>query len=132
MECIHCDPGFVLWFYRAYMVHYVCCYQTHVVSFNFILTMEFTGVNFVPQNMKLKVFYLDIHQVTLFIILFLFWYCSSCMLKVEAVTKRILWIKSTTPEAKVLVFSSWNDVLDVLQHAFTANNITFIRMQGGR
>ncbi|KAK1388404.1 E3 ubiquitin-protein ligase SHPRH [Heracleum sosnowskyi] len=52
--------------------------------------------------------------------------------KVEAVTKRILWIKSTTPEAKVLVFSSWNDVLDVLQHAFVANNITFIRMQGGR
>lgn len=62
----------------------------------------------------------------LFLILFL------CMLKVEAVTKRILWIKSTTPEAKVLVFSSWNDVLDVLQHAFTANNINFIRMQGGR
>ncbi|KAL8135332.1 hypothetical protein AgCh_010118 [Apium graveolens] len=52
--------------------------------------------------------------------------------KVEAVTKRILWIKSTNPEAKVLVFSSWNDVLDVLQHAFSANNITFIRMQGGR
>lgn len=52
--------------------------------------------------------------------------------KLEAVTKRILWIKSTTPKAKVLVFSSWNDVLDVLQHAFMANNITFIRMQGGR
>ncbi|CAK7340000.1 unnamed protein product [Dovyalis caffra] len=52
--------------------------------------------------------------------------------KVEAVTRRILWIKSSDPEAKVLVFSSWNDVLDVLEHAFSANDITFIRMKGGR
>ncbi|KAL6127971.1 hypothetical protein ACLB2K_071332 [Fragaria x ananassa] len=52
--------------------------------------------------------------------------------KIEAVTRRIMWIKSTDPEAKVLVFSSWNDVLDVLEHAFIANGITFIRMKGGR
>lgn len=52
--------------------------------------------------------------------------------KIEAVTRRILWITSTIPTAKVLVFSSWNDVLDVLEHAFTANNITFVRMKGGR
>ncbi|KAI3991562.1 hypothetical protein MKX01_040572 [Papaver californicum] len=52
--------------------------------------------------------------------------------KIEAVTKRILWIKSTEPKAKVLVFSSWNDVLDVLEHAFSANNISHIRMKGGR
>ncbi|RZC55977.1 hypothetical protein C5167_014829 [Papaver somniferum] len=52
--------------------------------------------------------------------------------KIEAVTKRILWIKSTDPKAKVLVFSSWNDVLDVLEHAFSANNISHIRMKGGR
>ncbi|PRQ59652.1 putative DNA helicase chromatin regulator PHD family [Rosa chinensis] len=52
--------------------------------------------------------------------------------KIEAVTRRILWIKSTDPEAKVLVFSSWNDVLDVLEHAFIANGITSIRMKGGR
>ncbi|XP_054788420.1 uncharacterized protein LOC129294236 isoform X2 [Prosopis cineraria] len=52
--------------------------------------------------------------------------------KIEAVTKRILWIKSTDPKAKVLVFSSWNDVLDVLEHAFAVNNITYIRMKGGR
>lgn len=54
------------------------------------------------------------------------------IVKIEAVTRRILWIKSTDPEAKVLVFSSWNDVLDVLEHAFIANGITFIRMKGGR
>ncbi|KAL2227323.1 UNVERIFIED_CONTAM: E3 ubiquitin-protein ligase SHPRH [Sesamum indicum] len=52
--------------------------------------------------------------------------------KIEAVTRRILWIKSTDPKAKILVFSSWNDVLDVLQHAFIANNISYIRMKGGR
>lgn len=52
--------------------------------------------------------------------------------KIEAVTRRILWIKSTDPNAKVLVFSSWNDVLDVLEHAFTANDITYVRMKGGR
>ncbi|KAG6402018.1 hypothetical protein SASPL_138887 [Salvia splendens] len=52
--------------------------------------------------------------------------------KIEAVTRRILWISSTEPRAKFLVFSSWNDVLDVLQHAFAANNISFVRMKGGR
>lgn len=52
--------------------------------------------------------------------------------KIEAVTRRILWIKTTDPEAKVLVFSSWHDVLNVLEHAFTANGITHIRMKGGR
>ncbi|PHT52525.1 hypothetical protein CQW23_06987 [Capsicum baccatum] len=52
--------------------------------------------------------------------------------KIEAVTRRILWIASTNPAAKVLVFSSWNDALDVLEHAFVANDITFVRMKGGR
>ncbi|XP_027329381.1 E3 ubiquitin-protein ligase SHPRH isoform X1 [Abrus precatorius] len=52
--------------------------------------------------------------------------------KIEAVTRRILWVKATDHKAKVLVFSSWNDVLDVLEHAFAANNITYIRMKGGR
>ncbi|KAI5555096.1 hypothetical protein BDE02_19G058500 [Populus trichocarpa] len=52
--------------------------------------------------------------------------------KVEAVTRRILWMKSSDPRAKVLVFSSWNDVFDVLEHALNANEITYIRMKGGR
>jgi len=54
------------------------------------------------------------------------------LLKIEAITRRILWMKSTDPKAKVLVFSSWNDVLDVLEHAFAANEISFVRMKGGR
>lgn len=52
--------------------------------------------------------------------------------KIEAVTRRILWITSAGQEAKVLVFSSWNDVLDVLSHALDANGITYVRMKGGR
>ncbi|KAL8247869.1 hypothetical protein R6Q59_009085 [Mikania micrantha] len=52
--------------------------------------------------------------------------------KIVAVTRRILCIGLTNPKAKILVFSSWNDVLDVLEHAFTTNDITFIRMKGGR
>ncbi|GMH27024.1 hypothetical protein Nepgr_028867 [Nepenthes gracilis] len=52
--------------------------------------------------------------------------------KIEAITRRVLWIKSKDPKAKVLVFSSWNDVLDVLEHAFTANQISYARMKGGR
>lgn len=54
------------------------------------------------------------------------------ILKIEAVTRRILWIKSKDSNEKVLVFSSWNDVLDVLEHALAANDITFVRMKGGR
>uniref|UniRef100_A0A7N0TH89 E3 ubiquitin-protein ligase SHPRH n=1 Tax=Kalanchoe fedtschenkoi TaxID=63787 RepID=A0A7N0TH89_KALFE len=52
--------------------------------------------------------------------------------KIEAITRRILWIKSSDPKAKVLVFSSWNDVLDVLQHSLTVNKISYVRMRGGR
>ncbi|XP_021866581.1 uncharacterized protein [Spinacia oleracea] len=52
--------------------------------------------------------------------------------KIEAITRRILWIKSSDPKAKVLVFSSWNDVLDVLEHAFSTNEISYVRMKGGR
>lgn len=52
--------------------------------------------------------------------------------KIEAITRRILWISFKDPSAKLLVFSSWNDVLDVLEHAFAANSISCIRMKGGR
>lgn len=57
---------------------------------------------------------------------------SFLLIKIEAVTRRILWIKRTQPKAKVLVFSSWKDVLDVLEHAFKANDVSYMRMKGGR
>lgn len=56
----------------------------------------------------------------------------SFLMKFEAVTRRILRITSTDGTAKVLVFSSWNDVLDVLEHSLAANNISYVRMKGGR
>lgn len=52
--------------------------------------------------------------------------------KIESVIRRILWITMKDQGAKILAFSSWNDVLDVLGHALAANNITFVRMKGGR
>ncbi|WVZ67083.1 hypothetical protein U9M48_016220 [Paspalum notatum var. saurae] len=52
--------------------------------------------------------------------------------KIEAVTRRILRVMSTDGTTKVLVFSSWNDVLDVLEHSLGANNISYVRMKGGR
>uniref|UniRef100_A0A0D9X2Z0 RING-type domain-containing protein n=1 Tax=Leersia perrieri TaxID=77586 RepID=A0A0D9X2Z0_9ORYZ len=52
--------------------------------------------------------------------------------KIEAVTRRILRITTTDGATKVLVFSSWNDVLDVLEHSLAANNISYVRMKGGR
>uniref|UniRef100_A0ACD5WM79 Uncharacterized protein n=1 Tax=Avena sativa TaxID=4498 RepID=A0ACD5WM79_AVESA len=52
--------------------------------------------------------------------------------KIEAVTRRILRIISTDGAAKLLVFSSWNDGLDVLEHSLAANNISYARMKGGR
>lgn len=55
-----------------------------------------------------------------------------CFVKIEAVVRRILWATLNDQDAKILVFSSWNDVLDVLGHALAANNITFVRMKGGR
>ncbi|KAH9308738.1 hypothetical protein KI387_036649 [Taxus chinensis] len=51
--------------------------------------------------------------------------------KMEAVTRRILWIKSVDPAAKILVFSCWKDVLDVLEHSLCVNDISFVRMKGG-
>ncbi|KAJ3682918.1 hypothetical protein LUZ60_013145 [Juncus effusus] len=52
--------------------------------------------------------------------------------KIEAVTRRILWLTSENEEAKVLVFSSWNDVLDVLEHSLLTNSVNYVRMKGGR
>ena len=59
----------------------------------------------------------------------LFLWCA-LSLQLEAVVRRILWVKSTDPEAKVLLFSEWQGVLDVVEHALTANHITFARVKG--
>lgn len=52
--------------------------------------------------------------------------------QLEAVLRRLLWLKSKDPKVKVLVFSEWQGVLDVVEHALLANHITFARVKGGR
>jgi len=57
-------------------------------------------------------------------------YCwSGTVQQLEAVVRRILWVKAKDPNAKVLLFSEWQDVLDVVEHALTANHITFARIK---
>ncbi|KAG0590383.1 hypothetical protein M758_1G090700 [Ceratodon purpureus] len=51
--------------------------------------------------------------------------------KLEAVIRRILRLKSEDPDTKVLVFSEWQGVLDVVEHALTTNHITYARVKGG-
>ena len=43
----------------------------------------------------------------------------------EAVVKTLIKIQNDDPNAKSLVFSSWNDVLDILGSALTENDIQF-------
>ena len=45
--------------------------------------------------------------------------------KMEAVVKTLIKIQNDDPNAKSLVFSSWNDVLDILGSALTENDIQF-------
>ena len=50
----------------------------------------------------------------------------------DAVVKRILDVQETDGGSRFLIFSTWNDVLDVVEHSLTANNIEFIRAKGRR
>ena len=52
--------------------------------------------------------------------------------KVDAVVRRLLWLRGYAPGCKVIVFSEWLDVLLVLQQALTANDLPCVRSGGGR
>eukprot|EP00850_Spirogloea_muscicola_P012812 SM000084S23148 [mRNA] locus=s84:552074:559947:+ [translate_table: standard] len=52
--------------------------------------------------------------------------------KLEAVVRRVKWLLATDPGAKVLIFSTWHEVLDVVQHALQANTISLARVKGRR
>ncbi|KAH7301453.1 hypothetical protein KP509_23G027500 [Ceratopteris richardii] len=52
--------------------------------------------------------------------------------KMEAVVRRILRVQAADPSSRFLVFSTWNDVLDVVGHSLSANNVGFLRAKGGR
>eukprot|EP00899_Mesostigma_viride_P007989 jgi/Mesvir1/17191/Mv07612-RA.1 len=49
--------------------------------------------------------------------------------KLEAVVRRLLWIHARDPTSKSLVFSQWQDVLELLGHALEANGICFDRVK---
>ena len=50
--------------------------------------------------------------------------------KIEAVTRQALRLLAADPGARVLVFSQWSDVLDLVAHAFRANGVTFAHAKG--
>lgn len=49
---------------------------------------------------------------------------GSLAAQVEAVMRRILWLLHD-PTAKVLVFSTWVDVIDLMAHALGTNGVRF-------
>eukprot|EP00798_Chlamydomonas_sp_ICE-L_P018133 gene18133-24573_t len=50
--------------------------------------------------------------------------------KIEAIVRRLMYITSTDSTAKVVVFSSWGDMLDLLAHALAANHISHALAKG--
>ena len=50
---------------------------------------------------------------------------GSLSTKMEAVVKTLIKIQNDDPTAKCLVFSTWNDVLDILGTALIQNDIQF-------
>ena len=50
--------------------------------------------------------------------------------KIETVVSYVKGILREDPHSKILVFSEWNDVLDLLSHAFLANKVAFVNPKG--
>ena len=47
-------------------------------------------------------------------------------MQVEAVVRRVLWL-IRNPEVKILVFSTWSEVLQLLEHALSTNHVPCVR-----
>lgn len=52
------------------------------------------------------------------------------MMQIEAVVRRIKWLTSIDAMNKVLVFSTWQDVLEVVAHALRTNRLPFAHARG--
>ncbi|EFJ18575.1 hypothetical protein SELMODRAFT_444519 [Selaginella moellendorffii] len=52
--------------------------------------------------------------------------------KIEAVVRRILSLKEDDPFVKILVFSTWQEVLDLLEHALKSNKLSWVRLKQRR
>ena len=51
-------------------------------------------------------------------------------MQIEAVVRRIKWLTSVDVTSKLLVFSTWQDVLEVIAHALRANRLPFAHARG--
>jgi len=51
--------------------------------------------------------------------------------KIDAVLRRIMWLRTARPGEKVIVFSQWLEVLQIVQHALAANHVACARAAGG-
>mmetsp|Transcript_1737 Transcript_1737/g.2213 ORF Transcript_1737/g.2213 Transcript_1737/m.2213 type:complete len:381 (+) Transcript_1737:3-1145(+) len=49
--------------------------------------------------------------------------------KMEGVVDTLLKLEAEDPTMKAVIFSQWNEVLSILQHALVKNDIPFIRME---
>ena len=52
--------------------------------------------------------------------------------KLGAIIHQISRVEKTSPEAKCLVFSQWEEVLTVLEHGLRSCDISFLRLENGR
>ena len=57
---------------------------------------------------------------------------SDWMSKVNALVRRILWLRDTSPEEKSLVFSRFDGALEIVSKALDAHHIKSVRLSGGK
>eukprot|EP00163_Fabomonas_tropica_P017956 TRINITY_DN31933_c0_g1_i1.p1 TRINITY_DN31933_c0_g1~~TRINITY_DN31933_c0_g1_i1.p1 ORF type:complete len:171 (-),score=15.62 TRINITY_DN31933_c0_g1_i1:16-501(-) len=50
--------------------------------------------------------------------------------KVEAIVQSLLHLRQQTPEAKSLVFSTWHEILNVIQEALDSNQVPCVHLKG--
>lgn len=51
-------------------------------------------------------------------------------MQVEAVVRRVMWLTSQDPTTKILIFSTWQDVLDLVGHALSTNQLRHAHPRG--
>ena len=54
----------------------------------------------------------------------------SLSLQIEAILRRVIRLTQGDPQAKLLIFSSWSDVLELVAHALQANELPFAYAHG--
>ena len=52
--------------------------------------------------------------------------------QMEGLVRRLKWILTQESDAKFVIFSTWEDVLEVAGQALAANGISFVRAKGRR